>query len=215
MSTAAGLGTKGMPSDNRRQEILSAALREFAERGFAGVSMASVAARAGVSKALVYQHFVSKDQFYAECLAAVGEPLLERLDREMGSDAEPFAVPANALHGIFDTLGPDRTAWRIIHDPSVPDTGVSGRMTRAYRDRISGYATAGVRRFLHALGDDDERDVDALARIWTAAVDAIMAWAREHPEESAEDLTLRFTGLIDTVFSIGSARQLANNRPPR
>jgi hypothetical protein len=37
-------------------------------------------------------------------------------------------------------------------------------------------------------------------------VDAIMAWAPEHPEESAEGLTRRFGRLIDTVFSIGSSR---------
>jgi AcrR family transcriptional regulator len=206
MSTAAGLGTKGMPSDDRRQEILAAALREFAEHGFAGVSMVSIAARAGISKALVYQHFVSKEQLYAECLTIVGEPLLERMDLEMGGEAEFFAVPANALRGIFDTLGPDRTAWRIIHDPTAPDAGGAGELAHAYRERIANHAASGVRRFLHELGDTDEKDIDALARIWTAAVDAIMAWAREHPEESAEGLTRRFGRLIDTVFSIGSSR---------
>lgn len=205
MSTAAALGTKGMPSDDRRQEILVAALREFAECGFGGVSMVSIATHAGISKALVYQHFASKEQLYAECLALVGEPLIERLDHEMNSGAMPFAVPANALHGIFDTLGPDRTAWRVIHDPTAPDTGGAGELVRAYRKRIADHALSGVRRFLHALGDTDEHDIDALARIWTAIVDAIMAWAREHPEESAEELTRRFTRLIDTVFSVGSS----------
>ncbi len=167
--------------------------------------MLSIATRAGISKALVYQHFPSKEQLYAECLTHVGEPLLERLDREMDSGAMPFAVPANALHGIFDTLGPDRTAWRVVHDPTAPDTGAVGELVRAYRKRIADHALSGVRRFLHALGDTDDRDIDALARIWTAIVDAIMAWAREHPEESADELTRRFTRLIDTVFSVGSS----------
>lgn len=206
MSTAVGLGTKGMPSDDRRQEILATALREFADRGFAAVSMASIAARAGISKALVYQHFLSKEQLYAECLTMVAEPLIARMDQEMASDAEPFAVPGNALHGVFETLGPARTAWRIIHDPTAPATGGAGQSAHVYRERIAGHAASGVRRFLHALGDTDEHDIDALARIWTATVDAIMAWARAHPEESAADLTTRFTRLIDTVFSIGSTR---------
>ena len=65
---------------------------------------------------------------------------------------------------------------------------------------------AGTGRFLDALGDTDERDIEALAGIWTAAVDAVMAWARAHPEESADDLTTRFTRLIDIVFSIGATR---------
>jgi hypothetical protein len=33
-----------------------------------------------------------------------------------------------------------------------------------------------------------------------------MAWARAHPEESAADLTARFTRLIEIVFSIGATR---------
>ncbi|WP_459549272.1 TetR/AcrR family transcriptional regulator [Nocardia sp. X0981] len=206
MSTAAGLGTKGMPSDDRRREILTVALREFAERGFAKVSVASIAAGAGISKALVYQHFVSKEELYRECLTVVAEPLLERLDREMSSDAAPFEVPANALRAIFDTLGPERTAWRIIHDSTAPETGAAGQPVRDYRERIAEHAVSGVRRLLHSLGDTDERDVDALAQVWTAIVDSIMAWAHRHPEESAADLTRRFTRLIDTVYSIGSLR---------
>lgn len=202
MSTAA-LGTKGMPSGDRREEILAAALREFAEHGFDRVSMMSIAARAGISKALVYQHFASKEQLYADCLVAVGEPLMAGLDAEMRGDAQPFDVPANALRGLFTTLGPDRTAWRIIHDPGAPAGGVAGELVHEYRARISAHADSGVRRFLAALGDSDPGDIEALVRIWTAVVDAVMEWARAHPEESAQDLTARFARLIDTVFSIG------------
>ncbi|OXR40767.1 HTH-type transcriptional repressor KstR2 [Nocardia cerradoensis] len=206
MSTAAGLGTKGMPAQDRREEILVAAMREFAERGFAAVSMVSIAGRAGISKALVYQHFTSKDQLYAECLTALADPLLERLDDEMSSTTAPFAMPGNALRGLFGTLGPDRTAWRIIHDPTAPASGAVADLVHGYRNRIAAHADSGVRRFLDALGDTDERDIEALAGIWTAAVDAVMAWARAHPEESADDLTTRFTRLIDIVFSIGATR---------
>ncbi|MFF0498238.1 TetR/AcrR family transcriptional regulator [Nocardia aobensis] len=206
MSTAAGLGTKGMPAQDRREKILIAAMREFAERGFAAVSMVSIAGRAGISKALVYQHFTSKEQLYAECLTALADPLLERLDDEMNPATAPFAMPGNALRGLFDTLGPDRTAWRIIHDPTAPATGAVADLVHGYRNRIAAHADSGVRRFLDALGDTDERDIEALAGIWTAAVDAVMAWARAHPEESADDLTTRFTRLIDIVFSIGATR---------
>jgi AcrR family transcriptional regulator len=195
-----------MPAQDRREKILIAAMREFAERGFAAVSMVSIAGRAGISKALVYQHFTSKEQLYAECLTALADPLLERLDDEMRPTTAPFAMPGNALRGLFDTLGPDRTAWRIIHDPTAPATGAVADLVHGYRNRIAAHADSGVRRFLDALGDTDERDIEALAGIWTAAVDAVMAWARAHPEESADDLTTRFTRLIDIVFSIGATR---------
>ncbi|MFJ9367281.1 TetR/AcrR family transcriptional regulator [Nocardia sp. NPDC101769] len=195
-----------MPSDDRRRQILLAALHEFADRGFTGASMASIAARAQISKALVFQHFTSKDQLYADCATMVGEPLLARMEVEMTSGASPFIIPINALHGIFDTLGPDRTAWRILHDPTVPDTGAAAPVVHSYRERIARFATCGVTRFLTNLGDTDERDIDALIGIWTSAVDAIMNWARNHPDETADDLTDRFGRLINTIFSVGTTR---------
>jgi AcrR family transcriptional regulator len=196
-----------MPSGDRRQEILGAALREFADRGFAGASVASIAAQAGISKALVLQHFTSKDQLYAACATAVGEPLLARLETEMTSGASPFIMPINALRGIFETLGPDRTAWRIVHDPTAPEDGAAGPIVHRYRERIAQFAADGVTRFLENLGDTDADDIDALVSIWTAAVDAIMAWARDHPDESTDDLTTRFARVINAVFNVGTTRQ--------
>lgn len=38
----------------------------FAERGFDGVTMEEIAARAGVSKPVVYEHFGSKEGLYQE-----------------------------------------------------------------------------------------------------------------------------------------------------
>jgi AcrR family transcriptional regulator len=47
--------------DESRQAIRHAALEAFAELGYHGASMAEIARRAGVSKALIYQHVPSKE----------------------------------------------------------------------------------------------------------------------------------------------------------
>ena len=60
-----GGGTKGVPRADREQQIVSIAIDEFAEHGYAGASMLSIAGRAGISKPLVYQYFGSKDGLYA------------------------------------------------------------------------------------------------------------------------------------------------------
>ncbi len=50
----------------RRAEILSAATREFAARGYAGADVERIAERAGVGKGTVYRHFPRKrDLFFA------------------------------------------------------------------------------------------------------------------------------------------------------
>lgn len=51
-------------SQQKRQAVLDAALQEFKEHGFRGTSMDAIAARAGVSKRTVYNHFPSKEALF-------------------------------------------------------------------------------------------------------------------------------------------------------
>lgn len=51
-------------TDRKRQQIISAAVKEFRNNGFLGTSMDAVAQRAEVSKRTVYNHFSSKDALF-------------------------------------------------------------------------------------------------------------------------------------------------------
>ena len=70
-----------LDSDGRRKAIVSAAVPLFARNGFAGTTTRELAAAAGVSEALLFKHFPSKQLLYREILAlgCEGDPALERL----------------------------------------------------------------------------------------------------------------------------------------
>ena len=53
-----------LPSDERRDCILDAAVRVFAERGFHGATTRELARAAGVSEALMFRHFPTKEDLY-------------------------------------------------------------------------------------------------------------------------------------------------------
>jgi AcrR family transcriptional regulator len=70
-----------LDSDGRRKAIVSAAVPLFARKGFAGTTTRELAAAAGVSEALLFKHFPSKQSLYREILllGCEGDPALEKL----------------------------------------------------------------------------------------------------------------------------------------
>ncbi|HMG63559.1 MAG TPA: helix-turn-helix domain-containing protein, partial [Streptosporangiaceae bacterium] len=54
-----------MTGKERRQQLLDISRRLFAERGLDATSIEEIAAQAGVSKPVVYEHFGSKEGIYA------------------------------------------------------------------------------------------------------------------------------------------------------
>ena len=63
-------------SQDSRDEILKAAMRLFASRGFHETSMSEVAREAQVSKALIFWHFKTKEELFMAVLNRLLEPYL-------------------------------------------------------------------------------------------------------------------------------------------
>src|SRR5437660_8817581 len=70
-----------LDSDERRQTIVDAAVPLFARKGFAGTTTRELAEAAGISEALLFRHFPSKQLLYREILqlGCEGDPALEKL----------------------------------------------------------------------------------------------------------------------------------------
>ena len=54
--------------NERRQQLIDAAVRVFADRGFRGATTREIAVAAGVTEAVIFQHFPDKDALYAAIL---------------------------------------------------------------------------------------------------------------------------------------------------
>src|SRR5207248_2975380 len=71
-----------LDSDERRQAIVDAAVPLFARKGFGGTTTRELAEAAGISEALLFRHFPSKELLYREILQQLGcqgDPALEQL----------------------------------------------------------------------------------------------------------------------------------------
>src|ERR1700742_899902 len=84
---------------DRRQQLLAAAERLFAERGFLAVRLEDIGAAAGVSGPAIYRHFPNKESLLVELLVGISTRLLDGA-REVRSRRTTAA--AAALDGLID-----------------------------------------------------------------------------------------------------------------
>src|SRR6266700_6979037 len=85
------------PADQRRQQMLRAALEVIAERGYAETRIADVAERAGTSPALVIYYFKTKDQLLTEAIRFSEDTWYEAGTRRM----EQIPTAAGKLEEII------------------------------------------------------------------------------------------------------------------
>lgn len=53
---------------------------------------------------------------------------------------------------------------------------------------------------MHQQGVTDGLDISAMTAVWSSVVDALVNWWLEHPNQTAEQMTLRCTRLISALF---------------
>ncbi len=94
----------------RPSEILEAGFREFAEKGFNGTRLDSVAARAGVAKGTLYLYFDSKEALFEAAVRSRIIPVVDRLVRLVDFYPGPTKF---LLKTMFKMM------YRRIADPDV------------------------------------------------------------------------------------------------
>src|SRR5918999_3372302 len=106
---------KRLTGEERRIAILESALAVFSERGYHSSSLDDLAREAGVSKALIYEHFASKQDLYAELLeqhaGVLFSALAEAIAEAGTSAAARLEVGFDAFYGFVEQ---HRVAWRML-----------------------------------------------------------------------------------------------------
>lgn len=128
-----------MSAEARRGQILDAARRVFVRTGFAGARTRDLAAEAGVTEALIYQHFQSKDELLQ---AAVGEPLADAVAQLIDVSGAPppkFDVTGEVMYERTRTFVKDLLD---AMDDIAPLLGVmlcgdTATATTYYRERLA------------------------------------------------------------------------------
>ena len=106
----------GRPSTGARERILEACLEVLKSDGYAGITIAKVAAQAGENKALVSYHFGSKQGVVAAAARELGRIITEDVLQGLEGTATVDEIARGALDGVWTLLERDERLPRSYFD---------------------------------------------------------------------------------------------------
>ena len=140
--------------EERREEILDAALEVFAEDGYVGASTEEIAAKAGISQPYVFRLFGTKKELFKAVVARCFRETLEAFQR--AAEGKRGAEALEAMGATYmERLLPDRKrlraqmqAYAACDDPDICTVVRAGYGDLvAYVERVSGLPPAAVSQF--------------------------------------------------------------------
>jgi AcrR family transcriptional regulator len=180
-----------LTAEERRTGILDSALAVFSESGYHASSIDDIAREAGVSKALIYEHFASKQELYADLIARNARELTQRIGAalvgvELESGSSRLAV---GLDAFFAFVEERRDAWRMLfRDVADPETAtVVNRML----EQVTAEVTVLISQDPGASALDsaeDRRALRLLAEKLVGGTQSMANWWTSNPEAPREQM---------------------------
>ncbi|RNF88865.1 TetR/AcrR family transcriptional regulator [Streptomyces botrytidirepellens] len=124
-----------MTGKERREQLLDIGRALFAERGFEGTSVEEIAAKAGVSKPVVYEHFGGKEGLYAVVVDREMRRMLDMVTTSLTA-GHPRELCEQATFALLDYIEEYTDGFRIL----VRDSPVA-QSTGTFASLISDIAT--------------------------------------------------------------------------
>ncbi len=188
-----------MPRRVREQQIIDAAIRVFAKRGYHAASVDEIADLAGISKPMVYLYLDSKEGLFVACLHREAARLVSALATAAheGRGAPETRLYA-ALGTFFAFVTEHRDSWVVLHRQASELTdGITAALAEARRE-VMAQVTELVRAGLAAtpgaarLG---EEDAGFVAYALVGAADSLTDWMDHHPGQSPDRVTRRLMNM--------------------
>jgi AcrR family transcriptional regulator len=173
--------------------MVQAAIEAVRTHG-AGVSVAEIAAAAGITKPVLYRHFTDR----ADLQRAVGQQAAEMLLSRMAPELDPAREPARLIRGVIDAflagIEDEPQLWRfVVHHPIERTPGAE--VVEDARERIARTLAMIIGERVRALGLDSG-GAEAWAQGLVGMVQSAGDWWLERRTMSRAALTDYLTTLI-------------------
>jgi AcrR family transcriptional regulator len=124
VTTGAARPRVRMTGAQRRQQLLAIGRELFGQKGFEATSIEEIAARADVSKPVVYEHFGGKEGLYAVVVDRELQKVLDRFTSALSESGHPRVLLERAALALLDYIEEDTTGFRVLTRDAPVTSGV-------------------------------------------------------------------------------------------
>ena len=188
--------TAGSHSDITGPRVRAAAIKLFAQNGYAAVSMRALAAEVGVQVGALYNYTPDKQTLLFEVMRDHMSAVLEAATDDPSAPAVARLRAFVEFHITFHATRPDEIfiAYMELRNLTSENFAMIEGLRRAYEDRLEGILKAGVKEDAFQIADTK---ICTLALI--AMLTGINTWYRSGGRLSLDEVSAQYT---DMVFSV-------------
>lgn len=183
-----------LSKEARRTKLIAAAEAVFSEVGYSGATMELVAARDGVTRSLLYEHFASIDEIYLECHRTAREEMQQRVFEAVVRAGPDLQDQLRAgLFAYFAYFGGRPQRFELLYGPG----GAGGALAEQTAELRFMTAEQIASLFIAAAPHVPRYEAVGAAHIVSGATEQLARWWHRNPDISLETVV---EGVISVIW---------------
>jgi AcrR family transcriptional regulator len=128
-------GTKRLPRAVREQQMLDAAVQMFSVNGYHETSMDVIAAKAEISKPMLYLYYGSKEDLFGACLDRELSRFIDGVREDIDLEQSPKDLLRNTIVSFLHYIDANRASWIVMYTQATSSQAFA-HTVREGRERI-------------------------------------------------------------------------------
>lgn len=154
---------KRLPAEQRRRQILKSAVTVFARSNYRAAKVAEIAAEAGISEALLYKFFASKQAIFLEILQHMSERVVASWQEEVDREEDALRALRNMGITYYQRMKkhPEELRVQFQAISEIAEKEIAERLRRDHQNYVR-FITGVVRKGMRQGSVRKDLDVDML-----------------------------------------------------
>lgn len=183
-------------TSERVRSLLEIGARLFAEKGFEATSMRDISTAAGVSKALLYHHFSSKDDIYARISFSATQHLYSFVAARVPEEASASDKVRAFMIAAATFFAEHRSAWvaasnAFWSDPDRHRMELRIARRRQFEQQLRDLISEGI-----AAGEFSDVDPATTGRLILSGINWMHRWLDPEKEYTAQEVANQYADIL-------------------